>query len=170
MKCQNRCIGLCLIPQAGDQRWVRTAGSALHLLHSLYGPFSKVYGIGRCSKVQNVQPSCRLVKLFTSAGKCFLFCFFLCLNCRDFCPVPDSVRVVEGAGRRGRTENSSCWNRKSLSHRQRWEAAMYPPVSGWAVLSSPPHPTNMCHCLCRCGLCHSSVLTGCLWRTRGWYI
>uniref|UniRef100_A0A8C9Z8T3 VPS33B late endosome and lysosome associated n=1 Tax=Sander lucioperca TaxID=283035 RepID=A0A8C9Z8T3_SANLU len=36
---------------AGDQRWVRTAGSALHLLHSLYGPFSKVYGIGRCSKM-----------------------------------------------------------------------------------------------------------------------
>uniref|UniRef100_A0A671U303 VPS33B late endosome and lysosome associated n=1 Tax=Sparus aurata TaxID=8175 RepID=A0A671U303_SPAAU len=36
---------------AGDQRWVRTAGSALHLLHSLYGPFSKIYGIGRCSKM-----------------------------------------------------------------------------------------------------------------------
>lgn len=36
---------------AGDQRWVRTAGSALHLLHSLFGPFSKVYGIGRCSKM-----------------------------------------------------------------------------------------------------------------------
>ncbi|XP_030576094.1 vacuolar protein sorting-associated protein 33B [Archocentrus centrarchus] len=36
---------------AGDQRWVRTAGSALHLLYSLYGPFSKFYGIGRCSKM-----------------------------------------------------------------------------------------------------------------------
>ncbi|KAF3686214.1 Vacuolar protein sorting-associated protein 33B [Channa argus] len=36
---------------AGDQRWVRTASSALHLLHSLYGPFSKFYGIGRCSKM-----------------------------------------------------------------------------------------------------------------------
>uniref|UniRef100_A0AAQ6ADX6 Vacuolar protein sorting-associated protein 33B n=1 Tax=Amphiprion ocellaris TaxID=80972 RepID=A0AAQ6ADX6_AMPOC len=36
---------------AGDQRWMRTAGSALHLLHSLYGPFSKVYGIGRYSKM-----------------------------------------------------------------------------------------------------------------------
>ncbi|XP_041811827.1 vacuolar protein sorting-associated protein 33B isoform X1 [Chelmon rostratus] len=36
---------------AGDQRWVRTAGNALRLLHSLYGPFSKVYGIGRCSKM-----------------------------------------------------------------------------------------------------------------------
>ncbi|CAL8404871.1 unnamed protein product [Boreogadus saida] len=35
----------------GNQRWVRTAGSALHLLHSLYGPFSRVYGIGRCSKM-----------------------------------------------------------------------------------------------------------------------
>ncbi|KAJ0001827.1 hypothetical protein NQD34_001623 [Periophthalmus magnuspinnatus] len=27
---------------AGDQRWVRTVGSALHLLHSLFGPFSKM--------------------------------------------------------------------------------------------------------------------------------
>ncbi|KAK3510157.1 hypothetical protein QTP70_026749 [Hemibagrus guttatus] len=35
----------------GDQRWVTSAGSALHLLHSLYGPFSKVYGIGRCAKM-----------------------------------------------------------------------------------------------------------------------
>ncbi|XP_062405270.1 vacuolar protein sorting-associated protein 33B [Sardina pilchardus] len=35
----------------GDQRWVTTAGSALHLLHSLYGPFNKVYGIGRCAKM-----------------------------------------------------------------------------------------------------------------------
>lgn len=41
--------------QAGDQRWVRTAGSALHLLHSLYGPFSKIFGIGRCSKVRSDQ-------------------------------------------------------------------------------------------------------------------
>uniref|UniRef100_A0A8C6TZJ8 VPS33B late endosome and lysosome associated n=1 Tax=Neogobius melanostomus TaxID=47308 RepID=A0A8C6TZJ8_9GOBI len=36
---------------AGDQRWVRTVGSSLHLLHSLFGPFSKVYGIGRIAKV-----------------------------------------------------------------------------------------------------------------------
>ncbi|XP_056269268.1 vacuolar protein sorting-associated protein 33B [Pseudoliparis swirei] len=36
---------------AGDQRWVRTTGSALYLLHSLYGPFSKVYGIGRFSQM-----------------------------------------------------------------------------------------------------------------------
>ncbi|XP_062845979.1 vacuolar protein sorting-associated protein 33B [Trichomycterus rosablanca] len=35
----------------GDQRWVTTVGSALHLLHSLYGPFSKVYGIGRSAKM-----------------------------------------------------------------------------------------------------------------------
>uniref|UniRef100_A0A673JM29 Vacuolar protein sorting-associated protein 33B n=1 Tax=Sinocyclocheilus rhinocerous TaxID=307959 RepID=A0A673JM29_9TELE len=34
----------------GDQRWVTTAGSALHLLQSVYGSFSKVYGIGRCAK------------------------------------------------------------------------------------------------------------------------
>lgn len=36
---------------AGDQRWVRPVGSALHLLHSLFGPFSKVCGIGRISKM-----------------------------------------------------------------------------------------------------------------------
>lgn len=36
---------------AGDQRWVRTAGSALHLLHTVYGPFSKIHGIGRFSKM-----------------------------------------------------------------------------------------------------------------------
>ncbi|XP_066557647.1 vacuolar protein sorting-associated protein 33B isoform X2 [Amia ocellicauda] len=35
----------------GDQRWVTTAARALHLLHSLYGPFSKAYGIGRCAKM-----------------------------------------------------------------------------------------------------------------------
>lgn len=35
----------------GDLRWVRTVGSALHLLHSLFGPFSKVYGIGRIAKM-----------------------------------------------------------------------------------------------------------------------
>uniref|UniRef100_A0A7N6FEB6 Vacuolar protein sorting-associated protein 33B n=1 Tax=Anabas testudineus TaxID=64144 RepID=A0A7N6FEB6_ANATE len=45
---------------AGDQRWVRTASNALHLLHSLYGPFSKVYGIGRCSKM--VYESWRQIK------------------------------------------------------------------------------------------------------------
>uniref|UniRef100_A0A4W4GWS3 Vacuolar protein sorting-associated protein 33B n=1 Tax=Electrophorus electricus TaxID=8005 RepID=A0A4W4GWS3_ELEEL len=39
----------------GDQRWVTTAGSALRLLHFLFGPFSKVYGIGRCAKVKQVE-------------------------------------------------------------------------------------------------------------------
>lgn len=38
--------------QEGDQRWVTTGGSALHLLQSVYGSFSKVYGIGRCAKVR----------------------------------------------------------------------------------------------------------------------
>ncbi|XP_004084888.1 vacuolar protein sorting-associated protein 33B isoform X1 [Oryzias latipes] len=36
---------------AGDQRWLRTVGGALHLLHSVYGPFSKLYGIGSCSQM-----------------------------------------------------------------------------------------------------------------------
>uniref|UniRef100_A0A3B1JAS9 VPS33B late endosome and lysosome associated n=1 Tax=Astyanax mexicanus TaxID=7994 RepID=A0A3B1JAS9_ASTMX len=35
----------------GDQRWVGAAGGALRLIHSLYGPFSKVYGIGQCAKM-----------------------------------------------------------------------------------------------------------------------
>ncbi|KAK7912392.1 hypothetical protein WMY93_012603 [Mugilogobius chulae] len=38
---------------AGDQRWVRTVGGALHLLHSLFGPFSKVHGIGRIAKTSS---------------------------------------------------------------------------------------------------------------------
>ncbi|XP_020555939.1 vacuolar protein sorting-associated protein 33B isoform X3 [Oryzias latipes] len=37
--------------RAGDQRWLRTVGGALHLLHSVYGPFSKLYGIGSCSQM-----------------------------------------------------------------------------------------------------------------------
>uniref|UniRef100_A0A3P9J7G3 VPS33B late endosome and lysosome associated n=1 Tax=Oryzias latipes TaxID=8090 RepID=A0A3P9J7G3_ORYLA len=36
---------------AGDRRWLRTVGGALHLLHSVYGPFSKLYGIGSCSQM-----------------------------------------------------------------------------------------------------------------------
>ncbi|KAK7170118.1 hypothetical protein R3I94_000376 [Phoxinus phoxinus] len=35
----------------GDQRWVTTGGSALNLLQSVYGSFSKIYGIGRCAKM-----------------------------------------------------------------------------------------------------------------------
>lgn len=99
---------LCLIHQAGDQRWVRTAGSALHLLYSLYGPFSKVYGIGRCSKVPHLQlPRC-VVGAFLSLRS----------NCGEFCP--DGLRVVAGASGRGRAENSPGWNRKGFSHRPRW--------------------------------------------------
>ncbi|KAE8618120.1 hypothetical protein XENTR_v10009279 [Xenopus tropicalis] len=35
----------------GDQRWVGTVAKALHLLNSIFGPVSKTYGIGRCSKM-----------------------------------------------------------------------------------------------------------------------
>ncbi|XP_056428000.1 vacuolar protein sorting-associated protein 33B [Hyla sarda] len=35
----------------GDQRWVGTVAKALHLLNSIFGPMSKVYGIGRCAKM-----------------------------------------------------------------------------------------------------------------------
>ncbi|KAM3925557.1 vacuolar protein sorting-associated protein 33B isoform 1-T1 [Leptodactylus fuscus] len=35
----------------GDQRWIGTVARALHLLNSIFGPMSKVYGIGRCSKM-----------------------------------------------------------------------------------------------------------------------
>lgn len=34
---------------------MRTVSSSLHLLHSLYGPFSKVHGIGRFSKVPRLR-------------------------------------------------------------------------------------------------------------------
>ncbi|XP_053320197.1 vacuolar protein sorting-associated protein 33B [Spea bombifrons] len=35
----------------GDQRWIGTVAKALHLLNSIFGPISKAYGIGRCSKM-----------------------------------------------------------------------------------------------------------------------
>ncbi|XP_062927093.1 vacuolar protein sorting-associated protein 33B isoform X1 [Mobula hypostoma] len=35
----------------GDHRWMYTVAKALHTLHSLFGPFSKTYGIGRCAKM-----------------------------------------------------------------------------------------------------------------------
>ncbi|KAM9313049.1 vacuolar protein sorting-associated protein 33B [Gastrophryne carolinensis] len=35
----------------GDQRWISTVARALHLLNSIFGPISKTYGIGRCSKM-----------------------------------------------------------------------------------------------------------------------
>lgn len=37
--------------QEGDHRWINTVARALQLLSSLYGPFAKTYGIGRCAKV-----------------------------------------------------------------------------------------------------------------------
>uniref|UniRef100_A0A8C3JQH6 Vacuolar protein sorting-associated protein 33B n=1 Tax=Calidris pygmaea TaxID=425635 RepID=A0A8C3JQH6_9CHAR len=35
----------------GDHRWINSIARALQLLNSLYGPFGKVYGIGRCAKM-----------------------------------------------------------------------------------------------------------------------
>ncbi|XP_073424740.1 vacuolar protein sorting-associated protein 33B [Dendrobates tinctorius] len=35
----------------GDQRWIGTVVKALHLLNSIFGPMSKVYGIGRSAKM-----------------------------------------------------------------------------------------------------------------------
>ncbi|XP_078236973.1 vacuolar protein sorting-associated protein 33B isoform X1 [Pogona vitticeps] len=35
----------------GDQRWISTVAQALQLLNSLFGPFTKTYGIGRCAKM-----------------------------------------------------------------------------------------------------------------------
>ncbi|KAG9489193.1 vacuolar protein sorting-associated protein 33B [Eleutherodactylus coqui] len=35
----------------GNQRWIGTVARALHLLNSIFGPMSKVYGIGRCAKM-----------------------------------------------------------------------------------------------------------------------
>ncbi|NXB05331.1 VP33B protein, partial [Cnemophilus loriae] len=35
----------------GDHRWINPVARALQLLNSLYGPFGKTYGIGRCAKM-----------------------------------------------------------------------------------------------------------------------
>ncbi|XP_074773688.1 vacuolar protein sorting-associated protein 33B isoform X4 [Athene noctua] len=35
----------------GDHRWINSVARALQLLNSLYGPFGKAYGIGRCAKM-----------------------------------------------------------------------------------------------------------------------
>ncbi|XP_050834698.1 vacuolar protein sorting-associated protein 33B isoform X3 [Serinus canaria] len=35
----------------GDHRWINPVARALQLLNSLYGPFGKSYGIGRCAKM-----------------------------------------------------------------------------------------------------------------------
>uniref|UniRef100_A0A8C3Y9L3 VP33B protein n=1 Tax=Catharus ustulatus TaxID=91951 RepID=A0A8C3Y9L3_CATUS len=40
-----------LILQEGDHRWINPIARALQLLNSLYGPFGKTYGIGRCAKM-----------------------------------------------------------------------------------------------------------------------
>ncbi|XP_032302825.1 vacuolar protein sorting-associated protein 33B isoform X3 [Coturnix japonica] len=35
----------------GDHRWINSVARALQLLNSLYGPFNRAYGIGRCAKM-----------------------------------------------------------------------------------------------------------------------
>uniref|UniRef100_A0A8D0E8S4 VPS33B late endosome and lysosome associated n=1 Tax=Salvator merianae TaxID=96440 RepID=A0A8D0E8S4_SALMN len=35
----------------GDQRWIGTVGQALHLLNSLFGPFTRTYGMGQGAKM-----------------------------------------------------------------------------------------------------------------------
>lgn len=42
--------------QEGDHRWINSIARALQLLNSLYGPFGKAYGIGRCAKVRPTLP------------------------------------------------------------------------------------------------------------------
>ncbi|NWR12662.1 VP33B protein, partial [Paradoxornis webbianus] len=37
----------------GDHRWINPVARALQLLNSLYGPFGKTYGIGRCAKMSH---------------------------------------------------------------------------------------------------------------------
>ncbi|NWU86617.1 VP33B protein, partial [Onychorhynchus coronatus] len=37
----------------GDHRWINPVARALQLLNSLYGPFRKAYGIGRCAKMSH---------------------------------------------------------------------------------------------------------------------
>ncbi|XP_048473015.1 vacuolar protein sorting-associated protein 33B-like [Rhincodon typus] len=44
-------IFACVCPQEGDHRWNCTVAKALHVLYSLFGPFIKTYGIGRCAKM-----------------------------------------------------------------------------------------------------------------------
>ncbi|XP_061302460.1 vacuolar protein sorting-associated protein 33B isoform X1 [Pezoporus flaviventris] len=40
-----------VVLQEGDHRWINSIARALQLLNSLYGPFGRVYGIGRCAKM-----------------------------------------------------------------------------------------------------------------------
>ncbi|KAG8575367.1 hypothetical protein GDO81_009537 [Engystomops pustulosus] len=37
--------------QEGEQRWIGTVARSLNLLNTIFGPMSKVYGIGRCAKM-----------------------------------------------------------------------------------------------------------------------
>ncbi|XP_028298073.1 vacuolar protein sorting-associated protein 33B-like [Gouania willdenowi] len=63
---------------AGDQRWLKTAANVLRLLHMLYGPFSKVYGIGRCSKMthelwrETLEEEAELKERRAEIGKVFI--------------------------------------------------------------------------------------------------
>ncbi|XP_030353715.1 vacuolar protein sorting-associated protein 33B isoform X4 [Strigops habroptila] len=40
-----------VVLQEGDHRWINSVARALQLLNSLYGPFGRAYGIGRCAKM-----------------------------------------------------------------------------------------------------------------------
>ncbi|KAM4660703.1 vacuolar protein sorting-associated protein 33B isoform 2-T2 [Amazona ochrocephala] len=40
-----------VVLQEGDHRWINSIARALQLLNSLYGPFGRAYGIGRCAKM-----------------------------------------------------------------------------------------------------------------------
>lgn len=84
-----------LTVQAGDQRWMRTISSSLHLLHSLYGPFSKLHGIGRFSKVPRL-------RLFQKHH--FNISSWRCIWRELLCS--DGQQVLEGAGGGGRAEES----------------------------------------------------------------
>lgn len=50
--CQGCLPTVPLSLQEGDHRWINSVARALQLLSSLYGPFGKAYGIGRCAKVR----------------------------------------------------------------------------------------------------------------------
>lgn len=49
--CPDSLPHVVLSVQEGDHRWINSIARALQLLNSLYGPFGKAYGIGRCAKV-----------------------------------------------------------------------------------------------------------------------
>ncbi|XP_049669444.1 vacuolar protein sorting-associated protein 33B isoform X6 [Accipiter gentilis] len=52
MSGRSRKYKIIFSPQKeGDHRWINSIARALQLLNSLYGPFGKAYGIGRCAKM-----------------------------------------------------------------------------------------------------------------------